>query len=580
MRSIPRKISAALVLLAGSPACSAELTPPIGKRRDVPPQRGGTLRTAFLNEVRGLDPVATFDSTSTTMNQLLYDVLVTYDDAGKIVPQLAERYDVSPDGKRYAFTLRRGVRFHDGSELTAADVKRSIERALHPKTPCPIPTFYARIRGYAAFHDDKAPELEGVRVEGDYQLGVELTEPDATLLYVLALTTVAPLCKSAGRTYDRNFSSRPCGTGPFKLVEFEQGQVIRFVRHDGYWDTGKPYLDGITWYLSMQQLTQRFKFQEGALDYMREFTEADSTLFRSDARWRAQGEWEPSMLSAGVFMNTELPPFDDRHVRRAVAYALDHAQPAMVRPGHVEPQPQLVPRAILQMPPGTKLQRHDYRAALQEMRLAGYAYDPNTGKGGYPKEIPYVAILESFAQNAAEIYQQQLAKIGIKIRLQIVGWPTYLARTARRKTAQMGYAGWAADYPEPSDFYEPLLLSSSIQDEESSNHAFFSNAEFDGIVAKARRSIDPKERNRLYQRAEEIVASEAPWALGYSYRYYESWQPYVHGYRPHAILNQYVRFTWLDRAEQRRSARIEPWYLPLKQRQSRGSLAAVFGAPR
>ncbi|MFO0570303.1 MAG: ABC transporter substrate-binding protein [Polyangiaceae bacterium] len=546
------------VLVAGTltAACRGGVAPPLGTDRDVPPERGGTLRTAFFTDVRGLDAATAFDTAASALESLLYDGLVSYDDAGKIVPVLAERIDKSPDGKRYTFPLRRGVLFHDGTELTAADVKRSIERALHVKTPCPVPSYYERIVGYSAYHDGKVDSLEGVRIDGDYQVSFELTEPDATFLHVLALPTVAPVCKSAGRVWERGFAIAPCGAGPFKLKRYEGGQIIELVRHDGYWDKGKPYLDGVEWYLSMQSFTQRFKFERGDLDYIRELSEADSLLYRSSPAWKGRGEWEPSLTTGGTFMNTEMPPFDNRHVRRAVSFGIDREQVAAVRSGHVRAHAKMVPNVLIPPTPDYPMQRYDYARALEEMKLAGYEYDPKTGRGGYPREINYLAILDSYAQTAAEIYQQQLARIGIRIKIQVVGWPTFLAKTGRRKTAEMGFAGWHADFPDPSTFFEPILSTRSIQDEESQNAAFFSHAEFDGVLDRARRSSDAKERDSLYRRAEEIVVEEAPWATTYTYSYYELWQPYVKGYRPHPVLSQHVRHAYLDSGGKQREARL------------------------
>jgi len=561
MRSI-RTRTEALVLLLFCAACSTGVGPPIGEDRPGDPQRGGVLRTAFFTDVRGLDAATAFDTAASALESLIYDGLVSYDDQGKIVPVLAERIDVSPDGKRYVFPLRRGVTFHDGSELTAADVKRSMERALHVKTPCPVPSYYERVVGYAAYHDGKAEELVGVKVEGDYQIAIELSEPDATFLHIMALPIVAPVCKSAGRVWERTFASQPCGAGPFKVTRYENGQIIKLVRHEGYWDKGKPYLDGVDWYLSMQSFTQRFKFDQGDIDYIRELSEADSLLYRTTPAWRGRGEWEPSLTTGGTFMNTEMPPFDNRHVRRAVSYAIDREQLAGVRPGHVRAHAKMVPNVLIAPEPEYPQQRFDYATALEEMRLAGYAYDPKTGQGGYPHEIPYLAILDSYAQTAAEIYQQQLAKIGIRIKIQVVGWPTFLAKTGRRKTAQMGFSGWHADFPDPSTFFEPILATKSIQDEESQNAAFFSNKELDDVLDRARRSTSTDERKALYRRAEAIVADEAPWATTYTYSYLELWHPYLHGYRPHPVLSQHVRNAWIDAGQKklaRRGARGLPF---------------------
>ncbi len=545
MRSIHTKIELALAA-ALLLACEGRVAAPIGQDRPGPPQRGGTLRTAFFTDVRSLDAATAFDTASGAIESLIYDRLVSYDAAGKIAPQLAESIDVQDDGKRYVFTLRRGVLFHDGTALTAADVKRSIERSLHVKTPCPVPSYYERIVGYRAYHDGKAKRLRGVQVQGDHVVSVQLTEPDATFLHIMALAIVAPLCKSAGTTWDRNFSSAPCGTGAFKVERYENGQSIRLVRHDGYWQKGKPYLDAIEWNLSVQPFTQRFKFEKGDLDYMREFSAADSQLYRTDPRWKGRGEWEASLTTVGTLLNTEMAPFDNRHMRRAVAFGINREQVAAIHPGHVKPHTKIVPETLIPSTPGYPSQRFDYKQALEEMRLAGYAYDPTTNTGGYPHEIPYLAIIDSNSAQAAEVYQQQLARIGIRIRIQLVGWPTYLARSSRRKTVQMGFVGWHADFPDPSTFFEPILASKAIQEEESQNAAFFRNAELDGLLERARRSTDEALRSKLYRRAEAIVAEEAPWATAYAYRWFELWHPYVHGYTPHPVLTQNVGDMWFD----------------------------------
>jgi ABC-type transport system substrate-binding protein len=554
MRSIRRttELIALSAALSTSLSCRSGVKDPIGVRREVPPQRGGTLRGASFVNVRSLDPAAAFDAASNTIHRLIYDTLMSYDEAGKLVPELAESVDVSSDGKRYVFTLRPRVRLHDGSELTAADVKRSLERTLHPSTPCPVAAYYERIAGYRDYHDGKSKELAGVEVAGERTLVISLSEPDATFLHVMALSAAAPLCERAGRLYDRNFSRAPCGTGPFVAVEYEPNQRIRLKRHEGYWRKGQPYLDGVDWQLSVQHFAQRFKFERGELDYMRDFSEADSSLFRQSPAWRGLGEWEKPLVVFGVFMNTEIAPFDNRHVRRAVSFAIDREALATMYPGHITPRTRVVPDALLDPGPPSRGQRYDFQRALEEMRLAGYAYDPATGTGGYPQEVRYLTVTDSFSQGAAELYQQQLAKIGIRLRLELVSYPTYLARAARRRTTAMAYSGWSADYADPSTFLEPNFSSAAIQEEESMNMAFFSDRKLDSLLAEARRSTDAARRASLYRAAEDIVLAEAPWAVTYAFRFFELWQPYFHGYRPHPILVQNLRGAYFD-LEQRRA---------------------------
>jgi peptide/nickel transport system substrate-binding protein len=110
-----------------------------------------------------------------------------------------------------------------------------------------------------------------VRIEGDYVIAIELDEIDATFMHLMALPIVAPLCKSAGKTYVREWTSHPCGAGPFKLEKYENGNVIRLVRHDGYWQKGKPYLDAIEW-SRRATLHAALQIRARNPDYMREFS--------------------------------------------------------------------------------------------------------------------------------------------------------------------------------------------------------------------------------------------------------------------------------------------------------------------
>ncbi|MEZ4232663.1 MAG: ABC transporter substrate-binding protein [Polyangiaceae bacterium] len=560
-------------LLCATSACDEKLSPPIGERIGETPQRGGTLHTAFFTGVRTLDPAVGFSTTNAALGSLMFDTLVTYDAQGKLMPGLAERYSVSPDGKRYLFQLRRGVRFHDGSELTADDVVRSVRRTLHPDTPSPA-SFYDRIAGFEAYRKGKSKKL-GVHAESEYSVSFELSEPDSTFLHVMALQLVAPLCKSAGDVWSKDFGNAPCGTGPFKLVRYEPNQYVRFARHEAYWQPGKPYLDGVEWLLNVQPFAQRYKLERGELDYVREFSRADLAKLRGDQRWLPFGEWEEPHTVFGAFMNTELPPFDDRHMRRAVAFAIDREHIAGIRPGQIVPQYKLVPNVIIPATPGYPVQRYDLDAALEEMRLAGYPYDPKSGEGGYPKEIDYYALVDSFGQQTAEITQQELSRIGIRIKLRLVGWPTMQAITGRRKTATMGTTGWHPDFPEPSNFFESTLSSQAISEENCQNNAFFSNAELDELMKKARGNSDAAERQRLYRRAEAIVTREAPWVFTHSQRYYEVTQPYVHGYHPHPVLTQYVRWSWIDSSQlSRRVACLLPG-----ERCAAAALPASFQVP-
>jgi ABC-type transport system substrate-binding protein len=560
-------LSLALAALAG---CDTPVAGPLGSAGDpaAPPRRGGWLRVASYTNVRTLDPAVAFDEVANAIEHFLFAKLLDFSPTGQgFVPDLAERWEVSDDQLRVVFHLRRGARFHDGQEVLASDVKRSIERALHPDTPCPVSSFYERITGYHAFTRRRASALDGVKVEGDYTLAIELSEPDSTLLSVLALPTVAPVCRSAGARYTPDFSSNPCGAGPFRFRSWEPGRHVRVERFEGYYQPGRPYLDGIDYALGVPTFTQRFKFEDGQLDYLRELGEADLARYLASPAWRGLGAWEPSRAVQSLFMNTEIPPFDSRPFRRAISAAIDREQIAMVRPGSVRPATRILPSAIPGHDPSPG-QRFDLARALDLMREAGFPYDPATGRGGYPRELTYVAISDSFDVEAAQILQQHLARIGVRFRIRAQGWPAYLAETSRRRAVAFGSDGWAADFPDPSDFFEPLFSSKAISEEESQNRAFYSNPRLDDLLDQARREPSPERRLALYHQAEDVVLDDAPWAVLYSKRWFELWHPYLRGYRIHPARSEDLAFVWID-PDARASVRAGRWAPPL----SRGQIA-------
>jgi ABC-type transport system substrate-binding protein len=195
------------------------------------------------------------------------------------------------------------------------------------------------------------------------------------------------------------------------------------------------------------------------------------------------------------------------------------------------------------------MRRHDPSAALEEMARAGYPFDPRTGRGGYPHEIDYITVPDSFEQATAEIYQQQLAKVGIRIRLRLVTFATYLAEVSRRRAATMGWSGWRADFPDPSNFFEPTLSSKAIADEGAQNRPFFASAELDDVLTRAHSEGDRPRRMALYERAEEIVRDEAPFVPTYVARSFEIWHPYLRGYTPHPFLPLRFAEAWIDRPD-------------------------------
>lgn len=547
---------ATIFVPASLEGCHAGLDAPIpaASADDAPPRHGGTLRLSSFGAIRGLDPANIADGLVSTIHQLLFAGLLDFDERGEVVPRLAERFEVSPDGRSYRFFIKQNVLFHDGTELHADDVKRSIERALHPTAPNPYASFFAGIRGYDTFSKGKSDELSGVVVEGSYVVRIDLVEPDSTFLSLFAMQVLRPVCKSAGRRYDDGFVA--CGAGPFKLKPggYVRGAEVALVRHDGYYEPGKPYLDGIVFTFGVNMSAARYKFSNGELDTLRDLTAGDLAAFQRDPRWAPLGAYDRERQIMGEALNTEIAPFDDVEVRRAVVAAIDRTHYELVKPSTLRAANQPIPPGTPGYDASVKGQEHDLAKALEHMKRAGYPYDPATNTGGYPHVIPYYTYRQGVSEYTAQVFQQEVAKIGLRLELRLVSYPTYLAQIGRRKKVPVGPWGWSEDYPDALDFLESLFHSKGIAEDDANNVSFYSSAEYDRLVDDAKRAIDPGRKKELVARAVAKVLDDAPFAFAYSVRFYEVHQPYVRGVRPHPVWARNVSFVWLDRKDEGRKA--------------------------
>jgi ABC-type transport system substrate-binding protein len=537
--------------LAACPlGCGQTLAAPLPSARaaDAPPVRGGTLRLASFTEMRNLDPAGTLDGLGLQAVHLLFAGLVDFDDGGRIVGDLAERWDVEDGGRTYRFVLREGVRMHDGEELTADDVKRSVERSLHPSAPNPAATFFENVRGYTDFAAKKAEHLDGVVVEGRYVVSFRLREPDAAFLSMVAMHTLRPVCRSGGERYVDTWL--PCGAGPFKLEPggWQRGSALRVVRHEAYYRAASTYLDAVEWTFNMQLVPQRFRFEDGDLDLLHDMVQADATRFAADPRWKALGAIGADTEVYGESMNTRLPPFDNVEIRRAVASAIDRRHYVMFKPMYMSPLTQLLPRGVPGFDPSFEGQRYDLDAALEHMKRAGFPFDPATGRGGWPAPIVYTVSDQTVNFSTAQLLQQDLAKIGLRLELRLVSWPAYLAVTWRQGASAMSPQGASLDYADPSNYFDQLFTTAAISAESSANTAFYSNPRFDDLVARAHREMDASVRNAMYREADRILCEDAPWAFTFGVHHFYVRQPYVRGFAPHPVWGLDASRIWLDRA--------------------------------
>ena len=183
-------------------------------------------------------------------------------------PDLAESYEISPDGLTYTFKLRHGVKFHNGRELTADDVKYSLDRIDQPEDAEPGAGFFDSIKGFDDVAGGKADHLAGVTVVDPYTVKIKLAKPDATFLHVMALNFASSCRRRRSRNAAPTSASIPVGTGAYKLTEWTLGQRIVFERNPDYYAPGMPYLDKITFEIGQEPLVALLRLQKGEVDVL------------------------------------------------------------------------------------------------------------------------------------------------------------------------------------------------------------------------------------------------------------------------------------------------------------------------
>lgn len=542
------------------------------------PRRGGTFVFFHEDNVRGFDPHTSWDELSNMGIKLLFEGLIDYDrETLELVPRLAEALpEQSEDGRTFTFRLRRGVRFHDsevfpggrGRELTAEDVRWSLEHMLHPDTASQGASFYALVEGYEEFRAGEASRVSGIRVRDRYTIEIRLSRPDQTFLNAMAMTFAYPVAREAYARWGDAVRRHPVGTGAYVLESWEPGVEVVFRRNQHYFVPGMPYVDRMVYTLDLERQAATMRFRNGDLDHLHRTTVADYFELRSMDAWSPYRVEEPLVDIWGVIMNTQLAPFDDVHVRRAVSFAINRAHWRRARANRLLLTGQPIPESIPGHDPNLPGQhRYDLARAREEMRLAGH---PN----GLPEPVQLWVGTGDVGRAYGELIQNDLAAIGIRCEINQVAFPIFLQETGKPRTVQILFSGWSMDYPDPASFLDPLFHSSSRHENDSSNRAFYGNPEVDRLLDAARVERDRTRRLAMYRDASRIIVDDAPWAFVFSNLHMEMWQPYVRDYRPHPVWTNFYRDLWLDLPRARWAGHARPLSSRL------AALAPLVGARR
>ena len=489
--------------LAGAAALSRPPSRPLTRRTPPPAGEARFARRASPTSARSTPPSRAMTWPSSAL-QDLFAGLVDYDASAQIVPDLAPRSRSRPDGLVYRFFLREGVRFHDGEELRA-DGRPAMNRARaapdHPQ-PGGEPLRHDLSDTTRTRRQGRAPG--GVVVEGVRRLHPPARDRRA-VPPVLALHTLRPVCQTAGERYSDTWE--PCGAGPYRLPPggWDRGRSLTLVRHEGYFRPGLPYLDSIEWTFRMNRASELYAFEDGDLDITHDLGEADVVSVPDRPALDPFVLPEPDRTLDGEVMNTEIPPFDNVEVRRAVAAAIDRDDYHAYKPESLTPSARRSP-CRPRVRPALRGADVRLRGALAHMAKAGFPYDPTTGRGATWGSSPTTSSAKARPSTPCRSSEQQLAHIRAPPR----GPPGQLGDVSlprgHARAVAMSSPGWSMDYPDPADFFEALFASNAINAEQSNNMAFYRNAGLDALVEKRARH-DPTRRAALFAEANPSSAT-------------------------------------------------------------------------
>ncbi|WP_242041248.1 ABC transporter substrate-binding protein [Leptolyngbya sp. FACHB-261] len=463
----------------------------------------------WKDDVSTLDPAIGYDWQNWSMIKSLFGRLLDYEPGTtKLRPDLAESYTISEDGKIYTFKLRSDIKFHNGRAMTAEDVKYSIERMLDPKTKSPGQGFYTDIKGFKEFVDGKAKEVSGVKVVDPSTVSVELSQPNAAFLHLMAINFSAVVPKEEVEKYGEDFGKHPVGTGPYKLAKWDLGKQLVFERNATYHLACVPKLDQITFEIGQEPTVALLRLERGEVDALGDGLPPSRFVdFTSNPKNKDLFANDVQMQTGYVAINTQIKPFDNVKVRQALNMAINKERVIQIINGRAKVATQVLPPIMPGYDPAYKGYEYNPQKAKALLAEAGFA-------NGFSTQL--------FANNTdpnpriAQAIQQDLAAVGIKAELKTQAQSTVIAAGGEKQGAPLIWSGgmaWIADFPDPSNFYWPILSCTSVGPG-SWNWAWYCNESLDAMAKQADAMVKPEQaeaRAEMYKQIFTKVMDDAPW---------------------------------------------------------------------
>lgn len=455
--------------------------------------------------------------TTNASADVIFNGLVAFDESSsKVVPALADRWTISPDGLTYTFHLRPNVQFQTtdyfkpSRPLDADDVLFTFSRMLDPNNP------WHKVSSASGFPHAQSLQLgkliQSITKNGEDTVVFHLSEPNATFLSILTMgfasiypAEYAQQLLAANRTADLN--SKPIGTGPFVLHSYQRDALIRYDANPHYWGP-KPKADKLLFEITPDAAVRVQKLKAGECEIALSPKPTDVLAARDDDKLKIVQT--PAFMTAFVAINTQHKPLDNVKVRQAINLAFDRATYLKaVFSDTATPAVNPYPTNTWSYDKDIKPYPEDVAQAKKLLAEAGY---PN----GFDTTIwvrPTGSTLNPDPKTGAELLQADLAQIGIRAKIDVIEWGT-LIRDAKQGQHDLLFMGWAGDDGDPDNFLTPQFACASIQS--GLNFARYCNPELDRLISDGKATSDIAKRTQDYEAAQKIIHDQALWLpLGY-----------------------------------------------------------------
>jgi peptide/nickel transport system substrate-binding protein len=450
------------------------------------PKTGGTLRFGATADVPNLDGhQRSAPGTDTTWTA--YDRLTQYDANGKVLPMLAESWDVTPDYKQVKFNLRPGVQYHTGREFTSDDVKWNILRARDPKVAS---------GSYVTWSN----WFTGIETPDKYTVVLTTDQSRPSMFDFFEWLNMVDQVTMTGP----DAQTKSIGTGPFVFQEWKQGQSLTYSKNPNYWDTGKPYLDGFVANV-LQEQSALVQLEAGAIDLVKtEQVDAIVRLQQSPGFQAIRHPFPGSFYEFGI--NVTVPPFDDKRVRQALNYAIDRQRYAT----------QIMQNLVKPL----ALFWSSTSPAFDDARNSSVPFDldkaqsllKDAGITSLNADLLYIPASYPVLMPLTQMYQGDLSKIGVTLNIQSMDTATWLAQVNGVK-----YNGEYVSGDGLGNYQPATPLGASPAWSPSKNNSSFYTDEWTNMVNSVSTETDPTRQKQLYSQVNDYMIDQA-WSIVFAER--------------------------------------------------------------